>query len=433
MKRGRGAVARREALLLAGGTMFAVVAGCTDDDGGTGDGATAASSTSTTAPLGTGGVPEPTDYLLSNWRTDPYALGSYSYLAVGSTPQDRNLIAQPVDGRLFFAGEALHADHPATVHGAHLSGIEAAETMIDAGVARAVIVGAGMAGLTAAQALRDEGVSVVLLEARDRIGGRVHTDHSLGAALDVGASWIHGEDGNPLTALADEAGIERIPTDFESMVVRNSSGEEIDLGDAPPEFLAVLGIEMDYAADVDQLAPGYAEEGAEFGGDDVGFPQGYSQVIEHVAGGLDVATNEVVERIALTGGEVAVTSTSGVTTADAALVTVPLGVLKAGSIGFDPPLPDSKLGAIDRLGMGHLSKVYLRFPEVFWDEGVELFGYLGNDPREFPLWVNMAFYTGEPVLMAFQAGSRADEASRWSEEQTVAAAMAAIRNMTGET
>lgn len=431
MTRRRVRVPRREAILLGGGTLFAVMAGCSGgDDESSGSSSTAGSST--TAPLGNGRVPDPTDYLLSDWRTDPYALGSYSYLAVGSTPQDRVTIAEPVNGRLFFAGEALHSGHPATVHGAHMSGIEAAETMVGFGIERAIVIGAGMAGITAAQALREAGVSVEMLEARDRIGGRVHTHTSLGAPLDVGASWIHGEEGNPLTGLSDKAGIERIPTDYDNLVVRDSMGNVVDPDDVPLELLSILTVEMDYAADADQLAPGFDAEAEEFGGDDVVFPGGYAQLVEFVADGLDVRTGEIVSTIRSDDNAVVVTSTSGETAAEAALVTVPLGVLKAGSIAFDPPLPTPKLEAINRLGMGHLSKVYMRFPEVFWDEGVELFGYLSEDPGEFPLWVNMAFYTGEPILMAFQAGSRADEAAQWSDQQTVAAAMAALRKMAGE-
>src|SRR3712207_2812119 len=60
-----------------------------------------------------------------------------------------------------------------------------------------IVVGAGIAGLAAARRLREEGYRVTVLEARNRIGGRILTDASLGIPIDLGASWIHGEDGNP--------------------------------------------------------------------------------------------------------------------------------------------------------------------------------------------------------------------------------------------
>ena len=68
--------------------------------------------------------------------------------------------------------------------------------------AEVLILGAGIAGLAAARTLVDDGWKVIVLEARNRIGGRVWTDNSLGLALDLGASWIHGVKGNPITILA---------------------------------------------------------------------------------------------------------------------------------------------------------------------------------------------------------------------------------------
>lgn len=66
-----------------------------------------------------------------------------------------------------------------------------------------VVIGAGMAGLAAAVSLRKHGFSVVVLEARNRIGGRMRTERSLGCAVDLGASWVHGINGNPLVELAN--------------------------------------------------------------------------------------------------------------------------------------------------------------------------------------------------------------------------------------
>ncbi len=76
-------------------------------------------------------------------------------------------------------------------------------------VDRVIIVGAGMAGLAAASKLRRAGIASVVLEARDRVGGRLHTIDLAGVPVDLGGSWIHHPIGNPLSALCDELGIVR--------------------------------------------------------------------------------------------------------------------------------------------------------------------------------------------------------------------------------
>src|SRR5688572_7447583 len=164
------------------------------------------------------GVPEPDGWLITRWAADPFALGSYSFLPPGATPADRETLAAPVDGRLFFAGEATSVDFPATVHGAYLSGRRAAaevDDKADTG-ASVLVLGAGMAGLAAARALADDGYEVTVVEGRDRIGGRIWTDRSLGVPLDLGASWIHQSKGNPITELAREAGAATAATDYDN-------------------------------------------------------------------------------------------------------------------------------------------------------------------------------------------------------------------------
>src|SRR3954449_10806699 len=78
-------------------------------------------------------------------------------------------------------------------------------------VERVVVVGAGISGLVAARALRLSGVDVVVVEGRDRIGGRTHTIELAGAAVDLGGSWIHDGAGSPMLPLVDALGIERMP------------------------------------------------------------------------------------------------------------------------------------------------------------------------------------------------------------------------------
>ena len=72
----------------------------------------------------------PVDVMTSSWTRDPYALGSYSFHAPGSGPDDRRRLQEPISDRLYFAGEAVGVDNPATVHGALLSGRHAAEELM---------------------------------------------------------------------------------------------------------------------------------------------------------------------------------------------------------------------------------------------------------------------------------------------------------------
>lgn len=371
-------------------------------------------------------------HVITRWRSDQFSLGSYSYLAKGSIPADRQVLAEPIDGRVFFAGEAIHRAFPATVHGAYESGVDAADQTLDASATSVVIIGAGSAGLAAAKHLRENGVDdVVVVEGRSWVGGRVHTNHSLGTAVDLGASWIHGIDGNVLTKLADEAGIERVPTDYDNIAVINTAGATLPWSELPQELVDVLEIENEYAADIEQLSEDAPNEGAEFGGGDVLFPNGYSELMEFIAQGTDVRLDTIIRSVTHDGDGVIIRSDDEQWDGDAVIVTVPLGVLKAGSIEFTPALPARKLDVIDRLGMGHLSKVYLRFSEVFWDADIELFGFSGPHVDQFPLWVNYAAITGQPILMAFHGGTAADELERKDDDQIVAEAVAVLRQMFG--
>ena len=78
-------------------------------------------------------IPDPVSFQITRWAGDPLSLGSYSYLPVGATPPLRDTLAANVNRTLFFAGEATHRKYPATVHGAYLSGLRAAQEIVSAG------------------------------------------------------------------------------------------------------------------------------------------------------------------------------------------------------------------------------------------------------------------------------------------------------------
>lgn len=414
---------RREVLALLGALgLGGLAVACAGDGEGDGDVAT--------APGGVD-VPEPTGALITRWGRDPWSRGSYSYLATDATTADRAVLAEPVGERLVLAGEATDTAFPATVHGALRSGERAAEQVLAAGVETVVVVGAGVAGLAAATALAGEGVDVTVYEARDRIGGRVWTDRSLGVPLDLGASWIHGVDGNPVAEVVDDLGMERLAFDYDRYVVRDDDGAVVDEDDLPASFLEVTTVEHELAADVDDLAPGAFEEGEELGGGDALLPGGYDGLLAAVPDDVAIELGRAVVAIEHGADGVVVAGEGWAVEADAAVVTLPIGVLQAGDVAFDPPLPGPVAGAIDRLGMGLLDKVYLRFDEVFWDAEAHVIGHLGEDRGWFAEWVNLLPFTGEPILVGFNAGSVAAELEALDDDEVVAEAMAVLRSMYG--
>jgi monoamine oxidase len=340
-----------------------------------------------------------------------------------------------------------------------------------------LVVGAGMAGIAAARRLQDAGYTVTVLEARDRAGGRIWTDHTLGLPLDMGASWIHGIDGNPLAELVDEFGIETIPTE-EEMVLYDPDGEQWDddeiaeLEDAVEDLLDTLEsfaedsdedmswaeaveelfadedldeeerrdllyalngiIEHEYAVDMSDFSLWWGTEDEEYEGDEVIFPAGYEQVVNVLAEGLDLRLAHPVRQITYGDSGVTITTDQGDFAADYAVITLPLGVLKRGTVVFNPPLPEWKNQAIQRLNMGVLNKCYLRFPSVFWDADATWIGYISANKGEWSEWLNLYPYLDQPILLGFNAGAYGAEIEGWSDEQIVAAAMDTLRTIYGD-
>ena len=308
-----------------------------------------------------------------------------------------------------------------------------------------VVVGAGVAGLTAARSLRAAGLQVVVLEATDRVGGRLHSDRSLGVPFDIGASWIHGTDGNPVTALAEDAGALTVELDGEDVVAYDEAGTEYTdaefaaAEDAFYDLLDAVEAESDDGISVadalDDLLPGWADdrlgrfflstyltfdtgdldalsstllnEGEEFGGTEVVFAEGYDIIATHLAGGLDIRTSQPVERVVDEGSRVRVVTSTGELRADHCIVTAPLGMLKTGALAFEPPLPQAKVDAIQGVGFSAVAKFLFVWDDPFWDDH-EFIAYTATRPDIFNYFVNVeALHPGSAALMTF---AYADEA-----------------------
>ena len=336
---------------------------------------------------------------------------------------------------------------------------------------RVVIVGAGIAGLSAAAELRANGFTdVVILEARDRIGGRIWTD-TIGDAvpIDLGASWIHGVNGNPISAIASANGIATSPTDYDNDIVHFHGGgepparaEDIldefwtfarrrprqslasayssyvtarELGERERRYLAHelnTIVEHEFGADVAELSLKSITGGKAFRGHDAVFPGGYGQILDALVPGLDIRCADPVTSIDHASSPILVTTAAGATfEASAVIVTLPLGVLKEGAVSFRPALPTPKQQAIDRLQMGVLNKTCLLFDDIFWNKDAEVISYVGPTPGHWAETLNLYPATGLPILMMFNAATAATELERLPDADTVALALAALKEVHG--
>lgn len=324
---------------------------------------------------------------------------------------------------------------------------------------RVIVVGAGVAGLVVAQLLQAAAIDVVVLEARDRIGGRTHTLALADAAVDVGAAWIHGRTDNPVAALCDGLGVATREHAYDYVRVWDAvAGRALDeaeqaaalahadaiydelaslrrrlpadasMQDAIERYLDDLGLpaaaerharfvleqlllEVDYGGPADRTSLAIFDEDEFFGYDDHLVAGGYRSLVSALAEGLDVRTSTPVQRVEHDDAGARVRTAAGeLIEADRVIVTVPLGVLQAGVLEFAPPLPADKLAAIARLEMGSLEKVILRFDAVFWPtEGDSAWLFVGPERGELPLVVDFTRDAGAPTLVLLHGGARARE------------------------
>lgn len=347
-----------------------------------------------------------------------------------------------------------------------------------------VVIGAGVSGLTTARLLTQAGQRVVVLEARDRVGGRLWTDRSNGTITDRGASWIHGINNSPLADLTNALGMKAIeftvggyqpnsrPIAHYSPAGTRLSDAEVEAyvadihtvdaqlaeliavsapgtsyGEAAEATLAQQGwdaertmrvreylrhrSEEQYGVWIDKLdAHGLDDDSID--GDEVVFPDGYDVLAHRLGDGLDVRLEHVVSRVEWSAAGVTVTTNHGDFTAARAVVTVPVGVLKSPDFTITPPLPEPVAGALDRLEMNNFEKVFLRFPQKFWDEGVYAIRQQGEAGEWWHSWYDLTALHGEPTLLTFAAGPCAIATREWDESAIVDSILEALRRLYGD-
>ncbi len=321
-----------------------------------------------------------------------------------------------------------------------------------------IIVGAGMAGLSAAKTLTEAGVSTRILEARDRIGGRAVTDHDLfDQPVDLGASWLHGADRNPLVPIAREMGFTLLEDADGGILVdgRRASAEEVAAADrTEEEFLeamkaaAAAGDDpaagallrwdapfarvaansfgpMQAAKEIDQSSA--VDVSGFYSGGDLTVKEGLGRMVVEYGRDLPVEVDTAVQSVSWDDVGVTVETAQGDRLgADRLLITVPPSLLGESGIRFDPPLPDWKREAIDRLPMGLMNKVILRFSrDVFPD--VPDNAWVKSDEIAFFLKPG-----GANLAIGFIGADRARELEEAGAERAVGEVLSRLRSGWGD-
>ncbi|EOY18785.1 Flavin containing amine oxidoreductase family protein [Theobroma cacao] len=298
-----------------------------------------------------------------------------------------------------------------------------------------VIIGAGLAGLAAARQLMRFGFKVTVLEGRKRAGGRVYTKKMEGgnrvsAAADLGGSVLTGTLGNPLGIVAKQLGaslfkvrdkcplyrMDGRPVDPDmDMKVETAFNRLLDKASRLRQLMGDVAMDVSLGAALEtfrQLSLAFwdQDDPYDMGGDHCFLPGGNGRLVQALAENVPILYEKTVHTIRYGSDGVQVMAGSQVYEGDMALCTVPLGVLKSGSIKFIPELPQRKLDGIKRLGFGLLNKVGMLFPYVFWGTDLDTFGHLTEDPNrrgEFFLFYSYATVAGGPLLLALVAGEAA--------------------------
>lgn len=332
-----------------------------------------------------------------------------------------------------------------------------------------LVIGAGMAGLAAAQELRRAGRDVIVLEAKDRIGGRTWTNRDFADhPVEFGAEFVHG-DRAATWELIRALDLETLHwRKQEDSLVRLETGELLTMAEARatrPEFditrswelpevdplpnedwhnyLVRIGFDRDqlrYVRRSHANASGEAmrflsaramldaihDEGGESGHGDYRLLAGYDRLVEHLAAGLEIRADDPTTHVSWGDAGVEVTTLDGVRYgAENAVIAVPLGVLQAETIQFDPALPEDKHAALLGLRMGQVIKLVYRFAEPIVEPGIMAL-YSRHNP---PMWwsPSAGHATDQHVWTAFVSGDWAVELLALGEEGALAAGLETLR------
>lgn len=332
-----------------------------------------------------------------------------------------------------------------------------------------IVIGAGMAGITAARSLAQASLSVAVLEARDRIGGRIMTvDDFCEGPVEGGAEFVHGLSAATLPEVR-AAGLNLRGSPQMRRTAFNLGGETRWLPIAcmhpgtwacagmrgkiarsePPdlsarEFMDKHGYkgrarmltEMTFL----QHLPGSADDVGVLGLVDDGvldlqtrfnnrIVTGYSSLPRSLAKGLDIRLESQVESVVWNAQKVTVRLKGGDEIEARALIsTLPIGVLKSDAVRFDPPLPDSKKWALSQMEMGPITKILMRFDQRFWPRWMEMAASASGAVNLY--WAVFRNVKDRPAaLTGYCIGPRATKLSAESDDRVIEIVMDDLRRM----
>ena len=327
-----------------------------------------------------------------------------------------------------------------------------------------VVVGAGAAGLAAAKTLMAQGLSVAVVEARDRIGGRAWTEsETFGVPFDHGCSWVQTTKVDMFLETAKSYGFEVLRHDNSDEVLyvgdreatdaeyeqywRAYAGLEAAIGAAArrgddvaastviPEMpfaaTAESWMTMGMSVDFDDLSTADWWSGA------VAAPryivrEGFGALVARLGADVPAMLSTSVSKIAYTSDGVTVTTSAGDIQSTACIVTVSTGVLSAGTISFDPDLPDAKQQAIVDLPMGLLAKVALQFDDIrFGFRPNEWLSYHVPEEASGEASFFLTWPFDQNLMIGFMGGDFAWQMTRAGTETAVDFALGAVEAMVG--
>jgi len=325
-----------------------------------------------------------------------------------------------------------------------------------------VVLGAGMAGVTAARECVRNGLDVVVLEATDRIGGRMLTARDFAnGPVECGAEFVHTKDADTWTEIkaGDFETRECNPADGYLMSIDGVRSPELyqdptlgQLGDLLGELENFQGPDITAAellerkgltgvgrivaeqmltvhplGDLDQLSVQgiHDDRVVELErGLDWRLAAGYDALPTWIGKGLDIRYETSVAEIRWSEDRATAVSRAGEEFAGRSIIcTAPVGVLKAGAIRFSPDLPASKWQALNGLEMGSVMKILFRFKERFWPADLTM---LGCDGPVRLYWTPLYGWGDDatPVLIAYVGGYRARALSARTEADAIKTALA---------
>jgi monoamine oxidase len=336
-----------------------------------------------------------------------------------------------------------------------------------------IVIGAGVAGLAAAGRLLAAGKRVIVLEARDRVGGRVHTIHDPAWPIPIerGAEFVHGRPRETWDILA-AAGLTAYDVPDQHWYLKNGQLRHDDTfweriepiftrmknhGHDDQSFAEFAASQRDLNFEDVSLASSYVEgfdaadrhdvsiewlDLASRAEEEVGDKQfrvtdGYDGVVrwlEAKVGAENIRLNATVNRIEWSQSAVSVYIGNEPLRARAAIITLPLGVLKApidapGAIRFIPELPQAKRDALGKLRMGAVVKVILRFAEPFWEKhGDEDVNFMHDPAQMLPTWWT-SLAVRSPVLTAWTGGPTAQLLAQQTREQILDTSLGILSKM----